>query len=43
MQISQDIRDTARRQEVEVGLTRKSAEFVAGGAEVYAAPPAPGT
>jgi len=38
MQISRDIRDTARRQEVELGLTRKSAEFVAAGSELYSAP-----
>jgi phosphomethylpyrimidine synthase len=38
MQISHEIRDTAQRQAVEIGLTRKAEEFVASGAEIYATP-----
>jgi phosphomethylpyrimidine synthase len=39
MQISHEIRDTAQRQAVEIGLTRKAEEFVAGGAEIYGVAP----
>ncbi|MEA3019558.1 MAG: phosphomethylpyrimidine synthase [Actinomycetota bacterium] len=39
MQISHEIRDAAQRQVVEVGLRQKASEFIASGAEVYAASP----
>ena len=48
MRISQDIRDyaaahgVAEEQAIELGLKEKSAEFVAAGASVYAAPPPAG-
>jgi hypothetical protein len=41
MQISHDIRATARRQAVEIGLRSKADEFLAGGAELYRSPSRP--
>jgi phosphomethylpyrimidine synthase len=41
MQISHDIRATARRQAVEIGLRSEADEFLAGGAELYRSPSRP--
>jgi phosphomethylpyrimidine synthase len=39
MQISHEIRNTAERQAVEIGLRRKAEEFVTSGAEIYVPSP----